>query len=192
MDLSILKWFHSTFHELKWLNYAMSGITWLGEFGAAAIVLAVVLLIFKKTRWAGFAVAMAFIIDVLIVNIILKNAVNRPRPWTKWAEIEEFYASAGVRKPTDTSFPSGHTAACFAAATALTFRYKLKALPAIIVAFFVAISRIYLCIHYPTDVLGGVLIGSLCGVAGHYVVIEIENAVNKRRGPSAEEVGDSK
>lgn len=191
MDLNILKWFHSTFHELKWLNYAMSGITWLGEFGAAAIVLAVVLLIFKKTRWAGLAVAVAFGIDVLIVNIILKNVVNRPRPWTEWAELEEFYASAGVRKPTDTSFPSGHAAACFAAAIAITFRYKLKALLAIILAFMVALSRIYLCIHYPTDVLGGVLIGSLCGVAGHFTVKAIENGVNKRRGPPAEEIANN-
>lgn len=174
MDLNILKWVHATFHNQTWLNYIMSGITWLGEFGAAAILLAVVLLIFKKTRRAGIAVGLALVLDVLIVNIILKNAVNRPRPWTEWEEILNFYDSCGVRKPTDTSFPSGHAASCFAAAVALVFRYKLKALPALIVALLVALSRIYLCIHYPSDVLGGVLIGAACGVIGHFVFLAIE------------------
>lgn len=170
MDLSILKWVHATFHaKAVWLNYLMSGITWLGEFGIAAILLGAVLLIFKKTRFAGFAVAVAFVVDVLVVNVILKTAVNRPRPWTEWEEIVDFYSSVGVRRPTDTSFPSGHAAACFAGAVALTMRYKAKGIPALIVAALVAISRIYLCLHYPTDVLGGVLIGSACGVGGYYI-----------------------
>lgn len=181
MEISFLQWVDATFHSQTWLNYIMAGITWLGEFGAAGIVLAVVLLIFKKTRWAGVAVAAALVIDFLIVNVILKTAVNRPRPWTEWEEIADFYASIGVRRPTDTSFPSGHAAACFAAAVAVTFRYRLKALPALIVALLVALSRIYICIHYPTDVLGGVLIGSLCGVAGHFAVLGIQKAIEKRR-----------
>lgn len=180
MEIEFLKWVDATFHSQTWLNYIMSGITWLGEFGAAAIVLAIVLLVFKKTRHAGFAVTVALIINVLVVNVILKTAVNRARPWTEWEEILNFYQSVGVRKPTDTSFPSGHAAMCFAGAVALTFRYKVKAIPALVVAALVAISRIYLCIHYPTDVIGGVLIGSACGVAGHFIVKLIENKMAKR------------
>ncbi len=190
MDLSILKWVHATFHGQTWLNFIMAGVTWLGEFGAAAILLAVVLIIIKKTRRAGFAVAAAVVIDVLVVNVILKSFVNRPRPWTEWEEIIGFYASVGARQPTDSSFPSGHAAACMAAAVVMLFRYKWKGLIAFAVAVLVAISRIYLCLHYPSDVLGGVLIGAACGVAGHFIVKLIENKLDKNK--SAGQPSDGK
>lgn len=183
MEIGILKWFDATFHSQTWLNYIMVGFTWLGEFGLIAIISAAVLLIFKKTRWAGVAVAAALIIDFLIVNVILKLSVNRARPWTEWTEIITFYDSVGVRRPTDSSFPSGHTAACFAAALVFLLRFRAKGVPAIVVAAFVAISRIYLCVHYPSDVLGGILIGSICGVAGHYIVKFIEKKVAERKSP---------
>ncbi len=181
MDLNILKWIHSTFHGQTWLNVIMAGVTWLGEFGAAAIVLAVVLLIFKRTRRAGFAVAAAAAIDFIVVNVILKSCVNRPRPWTEWNDIIDFYASVGVRQPTDSSFPSGHAAACMAAAVVVMFRYRWKGLIAFAVALLVAVSRIYLCLHYPSDVLGGVLIGAACGVAGHFIVKAIDNKIDKNK-----------
>lgn len=171
MDIAILKWFDATFHGQTWLNYIMKYITYIGEFGAAAIISAIVLLIFKKTRWAGVTVAVAFVLDVLIVNVILKLSVNRARPWQTYPELgfQQFHHSIGVREPTDSSFPSGHTAALFAAAVALVMIYKVKGLPALAVAFIVALSRIYLCMHYPTDVLGGMLIGSACGVGGYFL-----------------------
>ena len=172
MDIAILKWFDATFHSQTWLNYIMKYLTYLGEFGAGAIICAVVLLIFKKTRWAGVAVAIALLLDVLIVNVILKLSVNRARPWQTYPDLgfQEFHNSIGVREPSDSSFPSGHTASLFAAAVALVFYYRVKGLPALAVAFLVALSRIYLCMHYPSDVLGGMLIGSACGVAGYFLM----------------------
>lgn len=172
MDIEILKWVHEVFHGQTWLNYIMKYITYLGEFGAGAIVCAIVLLIFKKTRWSGVAVAIALVFDVLIVNVVLKLSVNRARPWQDFPGLgfQEFHNSVSVREPTDSSFPSGHTAALFAAAVALVLYYKVKGLPALGVAVLVAISRIYLCMHYPTDVLGGILIGSACGVAGYFLM----------------------
>ncbi len=180
MDLEILKGIHATFHSQTWLNFIMVGITWLGEFGAAAILLAVILFIFKKTRWSGVAVAVALIIDFLIVNVILKYSVNRPRPWIEWNEIIDFYKSVGARQPYDSSFPSGHAASCFAAAVVCLFRFKWKGISVLVVALLVAVSRIYLCLHYPSDVLGGVLIGSACGVIGHFAVKAIERKVGRK------------
>ncbi len=175
MDLNILKWVDATFHSQIWLNRLMKYITFIGEFGLGSIITALVLIIIPKTRWGGVGAALALIVDVLLVNVILKLAVNRARPWTAYPQFSEFYESCGVRVPRDSSFPSGHAASCFATAVFLLLRYKIKGLPAVIVAALVALSRIYLCVHYPTDVLGGVLIGSACGVAGYF----LEKAVKK-------------
>lgn len=169
MDLQILRWVDATFHSQGWLNQIMKYITYLGEFGAAAIITAVVLLAVKPTRKAGVAATIALVLNVLLVNVILKTAVNRARPWMEFTELKAFYESCGVRLPTDSSFPSGHTAACICLATVLVIRFKLKGLPVLVAALLVAVSRIYLCVHYPTDVLGGLIIGSACGVAGHFL-----------------------
>ena len=167
-EIDVLKWVHATFHSQGWLNYIMEGITYIGEFGLSVMVCAVILFIIKKTRIAGFDMAVGIIFDLLIVNVILKFAVNRPRPYDDYTFFDAFYQQFHVRHPLDSSFPSGHTAICFCGAVSLLFSYKIKALPAIIVAFLVALSRIYLCLHYPTDVLGGALIGTACGIGGHY------------------------
>lgn len=166
-----------------WLNYIMKYLTYIGEFGIGAILTAVALFLFKKTRWAGVAVGAAFVVDVLIVNVILKSAINRTRPWVDYPELgfHEFHELIGVREPSDSSFPSGHTAALFAAATALVMYYKVKGLPALGVALLVAISRIYLCMHYPSDVLGGIVIGSACGVAGYFIAKFIKKFLDDRK-----------
>lgn len=171
-DIQILKWVHEVFHDQTWLNYIMKYFTYIGEFGIGAIVCAIVLLIIKKTRWAGVAVGIALVLDVLIVNVILKLSVNRARPWQSYPNygFQEFHEAIGVREPKDSSFPSGHTAATFAAAVALVMYYRVKGLPALGAALLVAVSRIYLCMHYPSDVLGGILIGSACGVAGYFLM----------------------
>ena len=197
MDIAILKWFDATFHSQTWLNYIMKYLTYLGEFGAGAIICAVALLIFKKTRWAGVAVAIALVLDVLFVNVILKLSVDRPRPWQDHSDLgfQEFHNSIGVREPSDSSFPSGHTASLFAAAVALVFYYRVKGLPALAVAFLVALSRIYLCMHYPSDVLGGMLIGSACGVAGYFLMklakkFILQKFAKKTENPPPEEQTD--
>ena len=178
-DIRILQWVHEVFHGQTWLNYIMKYVTYIGEFGIGAILCVVGLLIFKKTRWAGVAVAAACLLDVLIVNVILKLSVNRARPWQSYPNFgfQEFHRTIGVREPSDSSFPSGHTAALFAAAVALVMYYKVKGLPALGVAILVALSRIYLCMHYPSDVLGGILIGSACGVAGYFLMKPIKNFI---------------
>ncbi len=181
MEIEILKWFDTTFHSEMWFNYVMKYVTFLGEFGLAPILVAVVLLAIKKTRAAGLAAGIGLILNLLIVNVILKTAVNRPRPWTEWEGIAAFYDRVGVRLPTDSSFPSGHTATCFCVAVALLMKYKLQALPALVIAFIVGFSRIYLCVHYPTDVLAGALIGSVCGVAGYFSAEAILRALKKRK-----------
>lgn len=189
MELEFLQWVSETFHSQIWLNYIMKYVTYLGEVGASAIIACIVLLIFKKTRPAGLALGIALVLDVLLINIILKNAVGRPRPWEKYGDFVNFYESINLHAPNDASFPSGHTGACFCAAVLLTMYYKVKGIPAIVVATLVGISRIYLCMHYPTDVLAGALIGSACAVAGYYIynkgVVKLWAKIKSRRAAKA-------
>ena len=190
MEIEILNWVHETFHSRAWLNYAMKYISMLAAHGEISIACCVLLLIFKKTRRCGLAMAVALVCDFLIVNIILKNVIGRERPWTHdelyWATGEDgFYAQYGIELSTDYCFPSGHTAVTFCAAAVLLIFYKAKAVPAVILALLIGLSRIYLGEHYVTDVVGGIVIGSLCGVTGYYIYRAVECAVlrayNKNR-----------
>lgn len=181
MEIAILIWVHQTFHHLDWLNHVMKYITYLGNAGLICIVTAAILMIFKRTRWAGVAVAVGLILDVTIVNLLLKNVVQRPRPWTEYEDFALYYEAFDIKLPTDYSFPSGHSAATFCAAVALIAYYKLKGLPALAVAFMIALSRIYLCVHYPTDVLAGIAIGSLCGLAGYFIAKKLKMIFEQKK-----------
>lgn len=178
MELDILNWVHQTFHSQVWLNYTMKYLSLLAKGGAISIVCCILLLIFKRTRRAGLAVAVALVLDVLVVNIILKNAVGRARPWTheelSWAPA--FYERYGISLSTDYCFPSGHTAVTFCVAAVLIIKYRARAVPAVILALFIGLSRIYLCEHYVTDVVAGMLIGTACGVAGYFIYRAAERA----------------
>ena len=181
MELEILNWVHETFHGYAWLNYTMKYLSALAAGGAISIAVCALLLIFRPTRRCGLAMAVALIIDVLVVNVILKNVVGRERPWThgelSWAE--GFYAQYGIELSLDYCFPSGHTAVTFCAAAVLIIFYRAKAVPAVVLAFLIGISRIYLGEHYVTDVAAGMVIGTLCGVAGYFAYAALERAAKR-------------
>ena len=114
----------------------------------------VITFLYKKTRPTGIAALLSITVGFLITNVLLKNIVARPRPFDAYTEIIPL-----ITKPTDFSFPSGHTCASFACALIL-FRMLPKkfGIPAVILAGMVAFSRLYLGVHYPGDVLGGFLV----------------------------------
>ena len=145
------------------LDRFFSAVTHLGDHGYFWIALALVLLCIPRTRKLGLCVALALILDLLLCNILIKPLVARPRPYAL-REIELL-----ISAPKDASFPSGHAAAACAAVTALTLERSKLAIPMGIVAAVIAFSRLYLYVHYPTDVLAGVLLGCLCGLAGWLV-----------------------
>ena len=132
----------------------MLGITHLGDAGIFWIVLAVILLLIPKTRKSGLIVAAALCIDVIVCNGILKNLFARTRPFDVNEAVQLL-----ITAPKDFSFPSGHTAASFAAVAALYFAGKKKLWKvSLVLAVLIAFSRMYLYVHYPTDILGGVLV----------------------------------
>lgn len=168
MELRFLD-FLQTIHT-PLLDKILAFITSLGNAGIIWIVLAVVLLILPKTRKAGIIVAAALLMDLILCNLILKNLVARVRPYDVNTAIAIL-----IKKPLDFSFPSGHTAASFAAMTAL-FLAKMKKvwIAALVLAVLIAFSRLYFYVHYPTDVLGGAIVGILSGIIGYAIVEKMD------------------
>lgn len=141
------------------LDTFMKSITKLGDAGIVWIILTVILLLIPKTRKAGVYMALALIVDLILCNVILKPIVARTRPYNVNKTIKLL-----VPPLKDYSFPSGHTAASFTSVSALYFAGRKKmAAGALVLSIFIAFSRLYLYVHYPTDVLGGLIIGLLCG-----------------------------
>lgn len=117
----------------------------------------------SKDKKSGVIMAAALIVDVILCNVILKNLIARVRPYDVNTAVQVL-----VAKPKDFSFPSGHTAASFASVTALYLAGEKKLWkPALALAILIAFSRMYLYVHYPTDILGGVIFGSLSAWIGY-------------------------
>lgn len=133
-------------------------VTTLGNGGAIWIITAIVLLCFKNTRKAGISLSISLIFCLVVGNLTLKPLIARPRPFDADLSIIPL-----IPKPTDFSFPSGHTLSSFAAATSLTLSFKRRGAYSFILATLIAFSRLYLMVHYPTDVLFGIILGTLLG-----------------------------
>lgn len=147
-----------------WLTGFMKAVTSLGNMGWFFIALGIALLIYPKTRKYGGLVLAALLLDFIILNLGMKNLVHRVRPYDQFSDIILL-----VPKEHDFSFPSGHSGASFASACVLCMTlpkekkkwgYLLLAL-----AFVIAWSRLYVGVHFPTDVLAGMAIGFLCALA---------------------------
>ena len=144
-------------------------ITSLGNAGIIWIVMTIVFLLIPKMRKTGAVMAAALIIDLLLCNVILKNLVARTRPYDVNTGVQLL-----VSRLHDYSFPSGHTAAAFASVTALYLAGEKKLWKlALALGCVIAFSRMYLYVHYPTDILGGVIIGILSGVLGYKIIRRI-------------------
>lgn len=161
-----------------------TSITHLGDAGIFWIILTVVLLCFKKTRRAGVYSACALLGSLVVNNLILKNLVNRTRPYEV---VEGLRCIVGLA--TDASFPSGHTGASFASAVAMCRQLpKPWAVFFLILAGCIAFSRLYVGIHYPTDVLGGLVTGIGIGVLVNIVGMRLcKEAVSENMQEQPEE-----
>ena len=163
-ELSVLDNIQS-YLRCDFLDAAMPIISMLGNVGAIWIVCAVVLLVIPKTRKVGVILAVSLAIEALCCNVILKPLVARIRPFDVNTAVQLL-----ISPPTDFSFPSGHTGAAFAAASALFFSKNRLWIPSLVLAILIAFSRLYLYVHYPSDVLGGILLGILSGWLGYTLV----------------------
>ena len=158
------------------MDTLMCGITRLGDAGMIWILLCIVLLLMPKTRKSGMVLLTALLADLVICNVILKPTIQRIRPFDVITDIELL-----VKRPLDYSFPSGHTAASFTSVMALYLAGEKKLwIPALVLAVLIAFSRLYLYVHYPTDVLGGVIIGVISGALGYWLVQKAEESKKRK------------
>ena len=159
IDGQILLWIQDNVRN-DFLTPIFKFITSLGNSGWFWIAATILCLFFVKTRKAGVLSAIALIGSVVINNLILKNLIARTRPYEVVEGLERI-----IEAQTDYSFPSGHAGASFAAAV-IFFIYLPKkfGVPALVLAFLISLSRLYVGVHYPTDILAGALISTAIAV----------------------------
>ena len=164
-DLPILDWIAENLH-CAFLDTIMVPITYLGEAGILWILAALILLIIPKYRRTGLAMAISLIVGLVACNLVMKPLFARIRPYDyQWLHFAKDIPLL-IPAQHDYSFPSGHTISSFEAATALLLGNKKIGTPAMIIACWIAFSRLYLYIHYPSDVLCSIVLGIVIGFVG--------------------------
>ena len=156
VDWAILHWIRDTL-QCGVLDFLMPKLTALGNGGAIWLAAAAAMMISRKYRKYGVVMLLALGAGVLVGNVCLKHLVARPRPC--WLENVPLL----IANPTDYSFPSGHTLSSVIAAFMLTAANRKFGLAAIPLAILICLSRLYLYVHFPSDVLASVVIGTLLG-----------------------------
>ena len=178
-DLPILNWIQQNMQS-TFLDFIMPFITILGDAGIFWIACAVILMFIPKYRKAGFSMGLALIFGVVVCNMILKPLIGRIRPYDYNLQVlklqwQDFlvHGKLLVETPHDFSFPSGHTIASFEASVALYKNDKRLGIPALILAVLIAFSRMYLYVHYPTDVIASVILGTVFALIANRIVHSI-------------------
>lgn len=158
IDISILRFIREYFSS-PLMDSIMIFITNLGDRGFIWIIIGIILLISKKYRKIGLAMLIALAVTSLIGEVFIKNIIQRPRAFTTFPDIEII-----IKEPLSYSFPSGHTASSFAAAMVLGYYIKNWKYLFYFFAALVAFSRLYLFVHYPSDIIGGISLGVVCSL----------------------------
>lgn len=160
MEFDVLHFFQSIRSDT--LDLVVLFISRLGDFGLIWIVATAIFVIVRQWRKTGLCVGLALFLDFFLVNLVLKPFFARERPCDLYPTEDMLIACLS-----DHSFPSGHTAASFTFATALALKNKKAGTIAFVLAFLMGLSRLYLFVHFPTDVLAGALFGMLFGWLGY-------------------------
>ena len=167
MELQILHAIQGIHQE--WLTEILRFFTTIGESGLVWIVIAIVLTCIPKTRKCGLTMIIAMAITYLVGNLFLKNVIARPRP----CAVDTI--DLLVKNPRDYSFPSGHTSNGFAGAVTIFSYYRKAGILSLLMAAVIAFSRLYFFVHYPTDILGGIVLGTLDALLAVYLVKRLED-----------------
>ena len=180
-DLPILDWIAANL-QCAFMDTVMPVITLLGDAGIFWIAIAVVLMLIPKYRKVGMGMGAALLMGLLVCNVTMKPLFARIRPYDYQLLHFGKEIQLLIEAQHDFSFPSGHTLASFEAATVLAIHNKKWGIPALILASLIAFSRLYLYVHYPTDVLFSVAMGIGFGFLGVFVIKKVAELVEKKTG----------
>jgi len=171
-DLPILEWIQAHLQS-GFMDTIWPIITLFGDAGIFWIACAVILLFTKKYRKIGLGMGIALIMGLVVCNMILKPTVARIRPYDFQAELG-VTINLLIEAQHDFAFPSGHTIASFEACTVLLLGSKKLGIPATLLAILIAFSRLYLYVHYPTDVIASVILGTIFGIIGYALTHKVK------------------
>ncbi|MBR6079648.1 MAG: phosphatase PAP2 family protein [Treponema sp.] len=172
LDGSILLWIQENM-RCGFLSAILIPYTYSGNYAIPWLALILVLLFFKKTRRAAIFALVALILGIVLNDVIIKHIICRPRPFETILELIPI-----VKKPTSFSCPSGHSATAFATALTLFLcTKKLIGIPALFFAAVMAFSRMYVGVHYPSDVILGIAVGCASAV----LVLVLGKRIFKKR-----------
>ena len=190
IDESTLRYVQEHFRGDE-MSAILIALTSLGDLGLCWIIPGGIMLRDKKTRKRGIELLTCLSVCLIINNLIIKNIVDRTRPFDAMAGLDIL-----VKRPNDWSFPSGHSAAAFAAAYAIAKGFGKKlGIPAYLLATGIAVSRIGVGVHYPTDVVVGAAVGTAISAATLNVMRHGETArdrYNARKAARRAQVEKSK
>ena len=154
LDFNILFWIQNLIRN-DVFDVIIPFYTSLGEDGIIWIAFGLILLIPKKYRKTGIMVLAALLVMLVVNNIVLKNLIARPRPCWTYPEMVQL-----VHNPSSYSFPSGHTTSAFAVAFTVFSQHKKLGKVIIVMAAIMAFTRLYVFVHFPTDIYGGILVAA--------------------------------
>nr|WP_319489073.1 phosphatase PAP2 family protein [uncultured Caproiciproducens sp.] len=169
MDILILYYIQNHFHN-GFTDFIFPLITMLGNNGFIWILIGICLVCTKKYRMYGVMLLAALMLTHIVGEVILKQIIVRPRPFAAFPGHKLLIAAPGGY-----SFPSGHAASAFAAAFILRKADKRFGFPALFLALLIAFSRVFLFVHYPSDILTGAILGVLCAAFIFYLFKKTEN-----------------
>lgn len=165
LDETLLRWIAEHLRA-QWLDPFVVFFTSLGNAGWIFIAAGILLTVLRKTRRAGVTSLSAMLLGLLVTNLTIKPLVSRPRPWIAMEDFSVLVTSGDMN-----SFPSGHTCAAFAFAVALcaVLPQKWAKAAALAAAALMGFSRLYVGVHFPSDVLAGAVIGTACGLTAAWL-----------------------
>ena len=165
------------------LTPLFEAVSFAGEKGACFFAVALILMVLKRTRRVGVCMFAAICIEALVTNVVLKDLIERLRPFESSALYLDWWRYAGAVPEDGFSFPSGHATAASAAMVALAFMYRngKTALGGLLVMLLMGAARCYLMAHYPTDVLAAFLVGAISAILAWLLVSRVPKALEERR-----------